>query len=63
MQAQPINQSELRQVADRHGLDWHYRDQTVSTNADVLQHFDRCRRDVVAISETQSGGRGRRGRD
>ncbi len=63
MQAEPINQSEVRRVADSHGLDWHYRDTTVSTNADVLQHYDQHRREVVAVSEAQSGGRGRRGRD
>ncbi len=49
-------------AADR-GLDWICRESTASTNADVLQHFDRERREVIAVSGAQTAGRGRRGRD
>jgi BirA family biotin operon repressor/biotin-[acetyl-CoA-carboxylase] ligase len=50
-----------RQVA-RHDLDWRYSRETGSTNADVLDHYAEFRREVVAFSETQNAGRGRRGR-
>ena len=57
-----IRQVEVRQAVEAQGFDWHYREQTGSTNADALQHYARHGRDVVAFGEAQSAGRGRRGR-
>ena len=62
MKAAPIDAGRVGQRVASHGLDWCYRDQTDSTNADVLQHYGEFRREVVAVSETQNAGRGRRGR-
>lgn len=62
MKAAPIDADRVGQRVASHGLDWHYRDQTGSTNADVLGHYGEFRREVVAVSEAQSAGRGRRGR-
>lgn len=62
MSAEPINEVEARQAAERHGFDWHYREHTESTNLDVLQHHGSLQREVVAVSESQCAGRGRRGR-
>ena len=62
MTAEPIDAGRVGSRAAFHGLDWCYRDQTGSTNADVLQHYGEFRREVVAVSEAQSAGRGRRGR-
>ncbi|MDH3388168.1 MAG: biotin--[acetyl-CoA-carboxylase] ligase [Gammaproteobacteria bacterium] len=62
MVVEPIDQHLAEQAARRHGLDWHYTQQTESTNADALLHYDRHRRELVAFSESQSAGRGRRGR-
>jgi len=62
MRSEPINESAARQAVERHGLDWHYRHNTASTNADALQYHDIHQREVVAFSEAQSAGRGRRGR-
>jgi len=62
MQARPINAERVRQAVEAQGLDWHYRAETGSTNADALQYHADNSRDVVAFSETQSAGRGRRGR-
>jgi BirA family biotin operon repressor/biotin-[acetyl-CoA-carboxylase] ligase len=62
MTAEPIDEARVRQAAEVLGLDWCYRPETESTNADVLRHFDRHGREVVAVCETQSAGRGRRGR-
>lgn len=62
MTAQPIRADSAGSIAARHGLDWHYRERTESTNADVLNHYRQHRREVVAVSEAQSAGRGRRGR-
>ena len=58
----PIRQVEVRQAVEAQGFDWLYREQTGSTNADVLEHHARHGRDVVAFGEAQSAGRGRRGR-
>ncbi len=63
MKAAPIDADRVGQRVALHGLDWCYRDETGSTNADVLQHYGEFRREVVAVSEAQSAGRGRRGRD
>jgi BirA family biotin operon repressor/biotin-[acetyl-CoA-carboxylase] ligase len=57
-----IRQAQVRQAVEALGFDWHYREQTGSTNADALQHHARHGRDVVAFGEAQSAGRGRRGR-
>ena len=57
-----IRQAEVRQAVEAQGFDWHYREETGSTNADALQHHADYGRDVVAFAEAQSAGRGRRGR-
>ncbi len=62
MKGEPIDQEPARQRAGHHGLAWLYSETTGSTNADVLKHYGRHRREVVAVSEAQSAGRGRRGR-
>ena len=62
MSGEPINEVEARQAAERHGFDWHYREHTESTNLDVLQYHGNYQREVVAVSESQRAGRGRRGR-
>jgi len=62
MIGEPINQTAVRQAVEQHGFDWHYRHQTESTNADVLCYQQQHQREVVAVSEAQSAGRGRRGR-
>ncbi len=62
MSREPINETAVRQAVEQHGFDWHYRQQTESTNADVLRYQQQHRREVVAVSEAQSAGRGRRGR-
>lgn len=62
MRSEPINESAARQAVERHGLDWHYRPNTESTNADALEYHNIHQREVVAFSEAQSAGRGRRGR-
>ena len=58
----PIDADAVRATVEGHGLDWHYREQTESTNADVLRHYAASGREVVAFAEAQSAGRGRRGR-
>ena len=60
MRGQPIDAELARACVEDLGLDWYYRESTGSTNADVLSHFDEHRREVVAFSEAQSAGRGRR---
>jgi BirA family biotin operon repressor/biotin-[acetyl-CoA-carboxylase] ligase len=62
MSREPINETAVRQAVEQHGFDWHYRQQTESTNADVLRYQQQHQREVVAVSEAQSAGRGRRGR-
>jgi BirA family biotin operon repressor/biotin-[acetyl-CoA-carboxylase] ligase len=57
-----IRQAQVRQAVEAQGFDWHYREQTGSTNADALQYHADHGRDVVAFAEAQSAGRGRRGR-
>ena len=62
MSGEPINETAVRQAVEQHGFDWHYRADTESTNADVLRYQQQHQREVVAVSEAQSAGRGRRGR-
>ena len=62
MEAAPIDQRLVRQAVEDRGFDWLYCDQTGSTNADALQHYLHKGGNVVAFAETQSAGRGRRGR-
>jgi len=62
MQAEPINEAQVRRAVEAQGFDWHYLAETGSTNADALAHQARHGRDVIAFSEAQSAGRGRRGR-
>ncbi|HKJ51516.1 MAG TPA: biotin--[acetyl-CoA-carboxylase] ligase [Gammaproteobacteria bacterium] len=57
-----FDEAAIRRVAESHGLDWIYRHSTTSTNADVIGHYRRERREAVAVSDTQTAGRGRRGR-
>ena len=58
----PIDQNSIRLLVEAHGLDWLYRQQTESTNIDALDHFAQHQRELVVCAETQSAGRGRRGR-
>lgn len=62
MSAGLIDEMRVRQAVEARGLDWCYRAETESTNVDVLQHHARHGREVVAVCEAQSAGRGRRGR-
>lgn len=62
MPGEPINETAVRQAVEQHGFDWLYRHHTESTNADVLQYQQTRQREVVAVGEAQSAGRGRRGR-
>ena len=62
MEGAPIDEAAARTHAENLGFDWHYRRETGSTNTDAISHFDRHRRDVIAFGETQSAGRGRRGK-
>jgi BirA family biotin operon repressor/biotin-[acetyl-CoA-carboxylase] ligase len=62
MNNEPIRQTQIRQAVEAQGFDWHYREQTGSTNTDALQYHADHGRDVVAFAEAQSAGRGRRGR-
>ena len=57
-----INEVALQRALAQLGFDCCYRQQTDSTNADVLQYFQQHQRQVIAVSESQSAGRGRRGR-
>jgi BirA family biotin operon repressor/biotin-[acetyl-CoA-carboxylase] ligase len=43
-------------------LDLIYKEETGSTNIDVIEHFQNSGRLSIAVSETQTSGRGRRGR-
>lgn len=63
MKGEPINAKLVEQRAAKHGLDWRYSLETGSTNVDVLDHYNEFRREVIAVSESQSVGRGRRGRE
>ncbi len=62
MVGMPIDQAMVKKLVTDHGLDWQYSHETESTNGDVLRHFERHRREVTAVSEAQTAGRGRRGR-
>ena len=62
MTAIPIDQNSIRPVVEAHGLDWLYCQQTESTNSDALEHFTQHQSELVVCAETQSAGRGRRGR-
>lgn len=62
MRKAPLDEAALRRAVEDHGLDWIYRRSTASTNADVSSHYERQRRESVAVCETQTAGRGRRGR-
>ena len=58
-----IDEQAIRRVLEPLGFDWHYSQDTESTNVDVLRYHERRQRQVVALSESQSAGRGRRGRE
>ena len=62
-QAAPIDAARVGRRVETLGFDWHYREETGSTNADALAYHARRGRDVVAFGETQTSGRGRRGRE
>lgn len=57
-----INEKALRQALEPIGFDCCYLPETESTNTDALQYFNLHQRPVVAVSEAQTSGRGRRGR-
>lgn len=63
MEITPIDATRVGRRVEALGFDWHYREETGSTNADALQHHADHGRDVVAFGEAQTSGRGRRGRD
>lgn len=63
MTGDPIDEALIRQKVAAHGIDWRYSSETGSTNVDVLEHYAEFRREVVAVSEAQNAGRGRRGRE
>lgn len=63
MKGEPINADLVGRMVAQHGLDWRYSLETGSTNVDVLDHYGEFRREVIAVSEAQSLGRGRRGRE
>ncbi|MEM7562712.1 MAG: biotin--[acetyl-CoA-carboxylase] ligase [Pseudomonadota bacterium] len=62
MSTELINEIELIRHCDTLGFDCDYRQQTESTNADALHYYQTHQRPVVAVSESQTAGRGRRGR-
>jgi BirA family biotin operon repressor/biotin-[acetyl-CoA-carboxylase] ligase len=62
MRGQAIDEAAICLAVEAQGCDWHYRHETGSTNVDALEHFANHGREVVAVSESQSAGRGRRGR-
>ncbi len=57
-----IDEQAIGRVLAPLGFEWQYSRSTESTNADVLRYHQRHPGQVVALSETQSAGRGRRGR-
>lgn len=65
-QADLLRPKEIKQNLEAMGLSRHdliYNETTQSTNIDVIQHYERCGRLSVALCETQTAGRGRRGRE
>ena len=58
----PLDAVALRPHVEALGCDWHYLDETGSTNADALEYHARHGREVVVFAEMQHAGRGRRGR-
>jgi len=63
MKGEPINADLVGKRVAQHGLDWRYSLETGSTNIDALDHYGEFRREVIAVSESQNRGRGRRGRE
>jgi len=63
MKGEPINVELVGGKVAQQGLDWRYSLETGSTNFDVLDHYSEFGREVIAVSESQSLGRGRRGRE
>ena len=60
-----LKPEDVRLMLDEQGLsefDLIYNAQTGSTNIDVLEHFNNSDRLSIAVCETQTAGRGRRGR-
>lgn len=60
-----LRPEDIRLMLDEQGLselDLIYKEETGSTNIDVIQHFQNSGRLSIAVSETQTSGRGRRGR-
>jgi len=62
MVGEPINEAAAMQMAQQHGIEWQYSHTTESTNVDVLHHYGQHQAEIIAVSEAQSAGRGRRGR-
>lgn len=57
-----IDETAIRRLLEPLEFDWLYSQGTESTNVDVLRYHEQHQHQVVAFSETQSAGRGRRGR-
>ncbi|MFT5220813.1 MAG: BirA family biotin operon repressor/biotin-[acetyl-CoA-carboxylase] ligase [Gammaproteobacteria bacterium] len=57
-----IDEAAVAVTVKQLGLRWHYAEQTGSTNADALQLHGQFGQPLVVVSEAQSAGRGRRGR-
>lgn len=60
-----LRPKEIKLALESLGLNQHdliYNETTQSTNIDVIQHYERSGRLSVALCETQTAGRGRRGR-
>lgn len=60
-----LRPEDIRLMLDEQGLsevDLIYKDETGSTNIDVIEHFLNSDRLSIAVCETQTSGRGRRGR-
>lgn len=62
MDGKPIDQVWVGNRVRSMSLDWLYREETGSTNADALHYRSSRGRDVVVFGEAQTAGRGRRGR-
>ena len=62
MSVAPIDARRVAAAVGTLGLDWEYREETGSTNADALAGFARDGRQRVVFAERQTAGRGRRGR-
>ena len=61
--SQPLDLQRIQSfLAEDIGCEWMLKTSTGSTNRDVLEDYAINKRDVVCVAETQTAGRGRRGR-